>query len=804
MPKSLSLTRAPQGTNKPRAPRPHQRRAVNAIVAALRDSARTKAIMACGTGKSLVGFWTAQALNPWTVLVLVPTVALLKQVRDDWIQETRPKSWQGPLQTLCVCSDESVVDGDAWNLEQLGVPVSTSPDDVADFVRRVQRDAGVAVIFSTYVSAPVVAQGLNALPKRFRKIDVGIFDEAHKTVGAEGKAFAFALSNSNLDIGKRIFFTATPRVIERDPLRAQPDYCVASMENAQLYGRTAFSMSFKEAVEDGLITPYKIIISVIDDSQYTSKDIDKAGYGRHANQHVVRQAMDSYGLKKALTFHSTVDAAQEFASTFERAPGSKPISLFHVSGRQSMAQRDEQMQGFVAAKRGIVTNSRCLTEGVDVPAVDLVAFVDRRRSKVDIVQAIGRALRRSEGKEYGHVLLPIHVNMRKGESIEAALERTKMGPVIDVITALFENDQDLQQSFIASMTQTARSHAGSAAPAGGLSDGSHMDDPNERPALGMEGDGRNAYLEVHTTGAGFSKSSDFRQRLFDALKTKVLGSALGGFYESLAKYAEFLRVHGKAPSQHHGSAEDKRLAHWATRMRRMLDPKDGSDARVRALNDIGFIWQGLRKSPKWERQLEELASFFKQYGEAPTTSGRRPEEFALYQWLGRARRLHRDGKLEAKRVAALRAVLGAEFGEPTIWEKRWDELFQRYASFVSKHKRLPTGAKSSSPDEKRLAQWSTQQGTERRAGNLKQERLERLLTIPDFPWSKADIDRSQWQHQFEELKGFLKKHRRRPDGSSKNAQEARLGKLVNEVLKPGLRSDPAQKRSVQAALKLAA
>lgn len=737
----------PAKTVQRRTRRPHQKRAVNAILKALQTATRTKAIMACGTGKSLVGLWAAHDLSPMTVLVLVPTVALIKQVRDEWVSQSAPKDWKSQMQTLCVCSDDSVVDGEAWDASELGIAVSTASEDVTDFLLAADGEGAVAVIFSTYASASVVAAGLKKLPRRLRRIDVGVFDEAHKTVGAEGKAFAFALHDANLPIAKRIFFTATPRIIEREKGAVAADYRVSSMDDETIYGATAITMSFKEAVEAGLILPYKLIISVIDDSKLTSDDIDAAGYSQLANQHIVREAMDAYGLKKALTFHSTVDAAERFASTFSQVPGAKQIELFHVSGRQTMAERDRAMKGFIDAGRAILTNSRCLTEGVDIPAIDMVAFMDRRRSKIDIVQAICRGVRTAPGKTHGYVLLPIHVNLRQGESIESALERAQMGPVIDVITALFENDADMQRAFVTALTQQAsqsRKDKLLALDQVGERDVETSPKSDQQQATVYLGASVDSYLDFHAPSA---MDKRLREKLFEALKTRVLRDALGGFYETVAEYAAYLEQHGQGPTQHHGSAEDKRLAHWATRMRRTLTKDDTADARVRALNDIGFDWQGRRASPKWERQLELLAAFLKQHGQAPKTTGRRPNEHALYEWLSRQRRLQQAKKLDVKREAALREVMGGHFVEKTLWDRRWDSAFDSYAAFVKKNKRVPTGAKTSSQEEKTLAQWSTQQGTERRAGNLKPERLQRLLTIPGFPWSKYDIEESQRRHQ---------------------------------------------------------
>jgi predicted helicase len=240
-------------------PQPHQIEGLEALLPALETHDRVSAIMACGTGKTLLALWIAEhvarASSPAgsggvpaaRILVLVPSLALLRQILHEWLRETSLPS----LAYLCVCSDPTVKEGlDAIATAQsdLDFQVSTDAASVRDFL-----DApfiGTRIVFCTYQSAPVVGSAL----KPGEAFDLGVFDEAHKTAGREGRNYAFALEDANLPIRKRLFLTATPR--HYNPLRKIKEgdaQLVFSMDNPAVYGPQAYRLTFAEAARRGII-----------------------------------------------------------------------------------------------------------------------------------------------------------------------------------------------------------------------------------------------------------------------------------------------------------------------------------------------------------------------------------------------------------------------------------------------------------------------------------------------------------------------------------------------------------------------
>jgi predicted helicase len=428
-------------------PEPYQIEALKQIIQGLQDNDRATAIMACGTGKTLVALWVAERMEHRRILVLLPSLALIRQTLHEWLKET---SWP-ELAYLCVCSDASVdKQEDAVIVRQsdLDFPVTTDPEFVRKFM---QADfSGVRVVFSTYQSAKAL--------KDVGGFDLGIFDEAHKTAGREGRAFGFALKDENISIRKRLFLTATPRHYSvRSDSSETNDLVAFSMDDPTVYGRMVHTLTFAKAAREGIICNYKVLISVIT-SEMVNEEVLRRGEvtvgadavraRQVANQLALRDALIKHNLSKAFTFHRTVASAKSFTCAGpEGIQTHLPnFCAYHVSGEMRTADRSKTLAAFRDAPRAIVSNARCLTEGVDVPAVDMVAFLSPRKSRVDIVQATGRAMRKDRNnpkKTTGYILLPLYVDQQAGESLEAAILRTDFAEVWDVLQSLQEQDEVL-------------------------------------------------------------------------------------------------------------------------------------------------------------------------------------------------------------------------------------------------------------------------------------------------------------------------------------------------------------------------
>ena len=467
-PSSLSDLRPRRRLPKLR-PRPDQKDALRDILRGFKTDDRGQLIMACGTGKTLVGLWASERLHSQRTLVVVPTLHLVQETMEKWSvneKDGRPK--------LAVCSDETVSRGsDHWtqHTSELGLPVTTDAEEIATFLKGSEPQ----VVFSTYQSSCQVAEAQKISGIEF---DLVIIDEAHHTAGRCSSEFAIVLDNQLVPARQRLFMTATPKTYSAR-IRAEGgelDIEFATMDDPAKYGPVFYTLTFGQAIEKDLLTDYQIVIVGVTEETLT-EDINKAllidteaeggpeDLRSAATQVAFIKSMDKYGIHQIITYHNTVAKAQLFSSTLpatfswlpKRTRPGWTIKSAYVSGSIPVNDRKRRIHRTLAElqdeERGVVCNARCLGEGVDIPAVDGVAFVDPRRSKIDIAQAVGRALRTSPGKEISTILLPVFIDTSVDP--EEALNDDKVWkPVWDVLLALRSIDEVLGQE----MDESRRDH----------------------------------------------------------------------------------------------------------------------------------------------------------------------------------------------------------------------------------------------------------------------------------------------------------------------------------------------------------
>src|SRR5262245_2711691 len=425
-----------------RWPRRDQKRAIAAAKKHFveKKAARGRMIMPCGTGKSLIAFWIAEAIKARTIVVAVPSLGLIRQSVADWTREFLAKgevpSW------ICVCSDESV-----GNLERdefvgetydTGLPTYTKPKEIAALLRKPGK---IKIVFTTYQSGAQLAAAAKLAGIEF---DLIICDEAHRTVGARSKSFAALLHDRTLKARYRLFMTATERKVHGDA-------DVFSMDdNEEDYGARFFNMTFKEAINLGIISDYRILTIAVSDQEVNDliarnrllnlhKDLDEAAARAVATGIALKQVYKKYDVKHAISFHASIRAADRFREQQDVLNCLQPrAENFHISSHKSAGQRKLLLDDFKAAPRALMTNARCLTEGIDVPAIDCVVFADPKQSATDVVQASGRAMRNAEGKKYGYIVVPIVVP--EGMEFDEFAETTAFRTVVRIISALSVHD----------------------------------------------------------------------------------------------------------------------------------------------------------------------------------------------------------------------------------------------------------------------------------------------------------------------------------------------------------------------------
>jgi superfamily II DNA or RNA helicase len=698
------------------SPLPHQKEAVGNIATALKQADRTTAVMACGTGKTLVALWAAEAIEPKTVLVLVPSLALLSQTLPDWCKQSK---WGNRFRYLCVCSDGSVDqsaknDDYALNQSDLEFTVTTEPKQVEDFLAR--NRSGVNVIFSTYQSAEVVAEGLKGRP-----VDFAVFDEAHKTTGPKEGLFAFGLSDENILIKKRLFLTATPRHYDLRKRDRNGDFITVSMSDENVYGKVSYRLSFSAAVAAGIIVPYKVIISVslnkdLDDevlrtgSTFVRRNEIQAKWV--ANQIALKRAIKKTAASKIITFHSRVKLAEEFASNDAHGFSEhvKGFNVFHVNGGQSAASRKVTLEDFKAAARGLITNARCLTEGVDVPSVDMVAFVDPRKSKIDIAQAAGRAMRQSKAtnKKLGYIVVPLFIEQKRNETEAEALARSGFDEVAAVLGAMLENDDDLVDL---------------------------IREMKEAKGRGDKFNPKSLHEKIEVIGPAIDL--DELRRSIDVEIVDRLGMGWDEWYGLLQRFHQ-REGHCRVPARRQEFGHN--LGNWVGNQR---SNKEGlTPDQIKRLNSLGFSWDPMAE--QWEEGFAALQRFHQREGHCRVP--RDSQEFGLNlgEWV-KTQRSRKEG-LAPDQVKRLDR-LGFSWD---LIAQQWEEGFAALQKFQQRegHCRVPAKKKAFGLN---LGGWVGKQRGGKRG--LTPDRIKRLDSL-GFSW---DPTAEQWEKGFAALQKFHKR-----------------------------------------------
>jgi predicted helicase len=470
----------------PKQLRPHQEEALDCVRDGLAEADRGKLIMACGTGKTFTGLKIAEDLVGvgGQVLVLVPSLALMSQTIREWTLDSGT-----PLRSFAVCSDAQVGkrrrnadDVAEVDVHDLDYPATTNATKLASRALKPAPDR-MTVAFATYQSIQVLsdAQKLHGLPD----FDLIICDEAHRTTGAtlageDESNFVKVHNQDFLAAKKRLYMTATPRVFG-DAVKAKANEAsaeLASMDDEALFGKTLFVRGFGWAVEKGLLTDYKVLVLAVDEAMVSGGvqarladggselKLDDATKIIGCYKALIKSGLkeeltnDGQPMRRALAFAKDIASSKLIRTEFQavvsewlasdegqQALGeTEPLTceIHHVDGTMGAKERTTHLEWLKEDHGGsicrILSNARCLSEGVDVPALDAILFMHPRKSQIDVVQSVGRVMRRAPDKRMGYVILPIGVPA--GMTPEEALNDNERYRVVwQILNALRSHDE---------------------------------------------------------------------------------------------------------------------------------------------------------------------------------------------------------------------------------------------------------------------------------------------------------------------------------------------------------------------------
>lgn len=449
-------------TNKKQL-RPHQTEALTNTNNHFKNHDRGKLIMACGTGKTFNSLRIAEneTNGKGLILFLVPSIALLGQTLNEWYADALE-----PINAICICSDPEITknrkqleDIDTSSVVDLAFPASTNVESILHQFKGLETKSnnGLTVVFSTYQSIEVIAKAQMALEKsnpKYAQFDLIICDEAHRTTGVsladeDESAFTKVHNNDFIKAKKRLYMTATPRLYsdETKSKAAQAEAVLCSMDDVSLYGEEMYRIGFGEAVEKDLLTDYKVLILTLNEndvppavqkmimdkeSEINTDDASKLIGCINAlskqilgDEGIIKET-DPEPMRRAVAFCQSIAASKKITNTFnvasdkyiadlptEKQETMQLVASKHIDGTMNATDRNDLLSWLKDEPNErecrVLTNVRCLSEGVDVPSLDAVLFLSARNSQVDVVQSVGRVMRKSPGKKYGYIIIPIVV-----------------------------------------------------------------------------------------------------------------------------------------------------------------------------------------------------------------------------------------------------------------------------------------------------------------------------------------------------------------------------------------------------------
>ncbi|MDR1608820.1 MAG: DEAD/DEAH box helicase family protein, partial [Deltaproteobacteria bacterium] len=473
----------------PKTIMPHQKEALEAFAQHFKSHDRGKLILPCGTGKTYASLKIVenQTKGRGLVLFLAPSIALVGQTLREWMADA-----EAEIHPICVCSDAEISkkytynedNNVAYGVENLALPATTSPEEIAKqlLIAKSENRNALHVVFSTYHSIVAVSKAIKKIGGEF---DIVVCDEAHRTTGVTlddelESHFVSVHKNKIIPAKKRLYMTATPRIYhESVKLKALESSAVlCSMDDPALYGQEVYRMGFATAVEKKLLCDYKVLVLTLSQENIPPKLREQIADGqkeintddaskfigciyalskRMDLESVILETVDPGPMRKAVAFCQTIKKSRRISEVFNDykdyyyeslTPSEREklvtVKADHVDGGMGASKREQKMNWLKSASSEtrdchILTNVRCLGEGVDVPSLDAVIFLSAKNSKIDVVQSVGRVMRRSEGKKFGYIIIPILV--LPGSPPEKALDDNKTYKVLwDVLNALKSHD----------------------------------------------------------------------------------------------------------------------------------------------------------------------------------------------------------------------------------------------------------------------------------------------------------------------------------------------------------------------------
>jgi len=738
-------------------PRDYQQLAIDKALTHYKSNLRGQLILPCGTGKTNIALWIKEALDAKTTLLVVPSLSLLRQIKNVWIEQYRK-----PFKYLCVCSDKYIdqdIDSFKTYTYEIDRNVSTDSDTICEFLK----SDNDKVIFSTYQSLETVSKALSVSGIT---LDFLICDEAHKTAGLKKSYFGFVHDDDYIPAYRRMYMTATPRIVSPSIKKKRADDFdyIFDMSDEKTFGKEFYRMSFKEAIDDNILVDYQILAIGIKDEQIKQFIHNKITLESemtledYANNVALNMVMEKYNLSHAISFHSKIIRASRF-SNINNEIDNKMYSN-HVSGKQPTGKRAIIMRDFRNSKKAVLSNARCLTEGIDIPEIDMVYYCDPKNSKVDIVQSTGRALRKStmKDKKFGYIVVPIYHTPE--DEVEKAVDKTVFKNLVMIIRSLADQDERLNDEISHIAYQKLKK----------TSNNNHYSEDNINSEISSN------VLKL------LNIDKIIKENLFDEIIFRSTNS-WDIFYEELF---EWLKKYGNYPK----SIDNESLYAWVSTQRIHWKYSRLNQYRVDKLNSINFIWD--MQEYNWFNKLDQLAEFNKEFGYWPRQRCSTEPEHSLAVWMLSVREKYKENIL-SKHQAELLKKIDLPLADRST--RTWNQFYDELTEWLEIHKDFPY-INTNSKKEQSLYTRCRKKYRLYKQNKLEQDKKELLDTLnfnefeqasknKNMQKKKDQLERYQlsWVKKYQELVQFLKKNKRFPNNQKVKYERPLYSWMLNQRVK---------------------
>ena len=708
---------------------------INAVVKSFKQYDRGQLIMACGTGKTFTTLWIKEKLKAENTLILLPSLSLLSQTLTEWNFGMNQN-----FRSLAICSDFTVSKG-AKDDDRTSDKISELPFPVTTDIKEIQlflKSKGRKVVFSTYQSSKVIADAMRSRSVPF--FDLVIADEAHRCAGNVEGSFSTILDDKKIRTKRKLFTTATPKTYSANLRQKAIDreLVITGMDDEKVFGPVFYQLSFADAIKKKLLTDYQLVIlgvndktvsNFIDRRELLSSKLESYTDAKSLATFIgLLKAIRKYDLKRIISFHNRVSTAQKFSEEIldilellpkKDLPKGK-LATDYVKGTMPTSLRRQKLEQLKALSRGdvmLLTNARCLSEGVDVPALDAVAIIDPRQSKVDIVQTVGRAIRLSNNKKIGTIIIPVF--LEKGKQAETVISKSNLKPVWDIVNALKSHDEELSIELDSFRTEL----------------------------------GKQKKTSRHVTGLSkivVDLPAEYDAKFSRAISTELVETTTESWNFWFGLLERHIESNGfMSFPRAYKTSDGYALINWVGGQRQKYKKGQLSPEKVARLNQLGFLWDPIEVL--WYEGYKALKEYVEiNHSTLVPSDYKTSEGLALGNWTSKQRQDKKNNQLRPEYESKLNQL-------SFVWsvnDESWQHFYNLLTEYKADCKNTNVHQKYMTDNGERLGEWVLGQRKDYKKGKLTEEKI-KLLNRISFLWDAYD---AKWNESYKCLVDYYKEH----------------------------------------------